>query len=155
MKQQKIALPPLDLLKMTQKTQIYRQHHADVRALVSRIEGLLNLHQIESNAAPIAQVVRDLFGKFGIHLAMEDANLYPRLSQHADPALRDVAQRFQKEMGGLKDRFDRYRQTWPGPLAISANPSTFVEETHQVLSALKQRIGREEDGLYDLYDAAS
>lgn len=137
---------------MTQKTQIYRQHHADVRTLVAKIESQLDLRRIETDAAPIAQVVRDLFGKFGIHLAMEDANLYPRLSQHADPVLRDAATRFQKEMGGLKDRFDRYRQTWPGPLAISGNPSGFLAETREILDALKHRIAREEGGLYDLYD---
>lgn len=32
-----------------------------------------------------AIVLRELFGKFGVHLAIEDAMLYPKMLGHGDP----------------------------------------------------------------------
>lgn len=137
---------------MTSKTASFRQHHTDVRALVVRIESLLHLDAIRTDAGPIAVVVRELFGKFGVHLSIEDATLYPRMMAHSDQKIRQAAERFQREMGGLKARFDDYRNRWPGPLAISKDPAGFVAETGEILTALKRRIGSEDTDLYDLYD---
>ena len=137
---------------MASKTESFRHHHFEVRALAERIEALLALDSITADAGPIATVVRDLFGKFGIHLAIEDATLYPRMIEHPDSALRQAAQRFQREMGGLKARFDEYRQRWPGPTAISRDPQAFITETRGILAALGRRIACEDAELYDLYD---
>lgn len=137
---------------MTSKTATFRQHHGEVRTLVVRIEQLLDLTAVRADAGPIATVVRELFGKFGIHLSIEDATLYPRMLAHADGRVRETAERFQREMGGLKARFDDYRGRWPGPFAISRDPEAFVAETRTILDALTQRISREDAGLYDLYD---
>ncbi|MGE5545859.1 MAG: hemerythrin domain-containing protein [Solirubrobacterales bacterium] len=137
---------------MTSKTASFRQHHSEVRGLVGRIEGLLSPDAIKADAGPIATVVRELFGKFGVHLSIEDATLYPRMMAHADLRVRQAAERFQREMGGLKERFDTYRRRWPGPLAISQDPAGFVAETRDILAALKRRIGSEDAELYDLYD---
>lgn len=137
---------------MTSKTASFRQHHTDVRALVVRIEGLLHLEAVRVDAGPIATVVRELFGKFGVHLSIEDATLYPRMMAHADQRIRQAAERFQREMGDLKMRFDDYRNRWPGPLAISKDPVGFVAETSEILTALKRRISSEDTELYDLYD---
>jgi hypothetical protein len=137
---------------MTSKTASFRQHHTDVRALVVRIEALLNPDSVRADAAPIATVVRELFGKFGVHLSIEDATLYPRMLAHSDSKVRQAAQSFQGEMGNLKARFDDYRHRWPGPMAISQDPSRFVAETGEMLTALKRRITHEDSDLYDLYD---
>lgn len=137
---------------MTSKTATFRHHHTEVRALVARIEGLLDTRAITADAGPIATVVRELFGKFGIHLSIEDATLYPRMMSHTDQRIRQTAERFQREMGGLKTRFDQYRNQWPGPHAISRDPALFVAETRDVLAALKRRIGCEDTELYDLFD---
>lgn len=137
---------------MTSKTASFRQHHTDVRALVVRIEDLLHVETIRADAGPIAIVIRELFGKFGVHLSIEDAALYPRMMAHADQKIRHAAERFQREMGGLKARFDEYRNRWPGPLAISKDPTGFVAETGDIIAALKRRIASEDAELYDLYD---
>lgn len=137
---------------MTSRTATFRQHHGEVRTLVSRIEHLLDLTAVRTDAGPIATVVRELFGKFGIHLSIEDATLYPRMLSHADGRIREIAERFQREMGDLKARFDDYRSRWPGPVAISRDPQTFLAETRQIVDALKLRISREDAELYDLYD---
>ncbi|HLN25780.1 MAG TPA: hemerythrin domain-containing protein [Patescibacteria group bacterium] len=140
---------------MTSKTASFRQHHTDVRALVVRIEALLTPESVRTDAGPIATVVRELFGKFGVHLSIEDATLYPRMLAHADHRVRLAAQSFQGEMGNLKVRFDEYRHRWPGPMAISQDPSRFVTETADMLAALKRRIAHEDTDLYDLYDQAA
>jgi hypothetical protein len=135
------------------KTETYRQHHEELRAIVARIEAFLDPAAVAADTNPVAAVVRELFGKFSVHLAIEDNSLYPRTQALGDTRLREVAQRFQAEMGNLSQRFDAYRKSWPGPLAISRDPSQFVRETRDVLDALKARVAREETHLYDLIDA--
>lgn len=136
------------------KTETYRQHHQELRALAARIEVLLDPTAVRADPAAVAGIVRELFGKFSVHLAIEDNSLYPRTKTHADARLRDTATRFETEMGGLSERFEAYRKAWPGPLAIGRDPVAFVNETRAVLEALKARVAREETELYDLIDAA-
>ena len=140
---------------MTSKTENFRHHHTEVRALSARIHHLLDADTVTTDPGPIASVVRELFGKFGVHLAIEDSTLYPRMLAHDDPRLQQAAQRFQREMGGLKTKFDAYRQRWPGSIAISRNPKAFIAETREILTALDTRIAREDRELYDLYDRAA
>jgi predicted membrane GTPase involved in stress response len=134
------------------KSQTFRQHHVEVHALVARIEQILDAGQVDKDAAPVAAVVRELFGKFGVHLSIEDQTLYPKLRAHADAHVRSTAERFEREMGDLRPRFDTYRHKWPGPLAISRDPQAFCTETREILASLKKRVAREETELYELYD---
>ncbi|NFV80488.1 hemerythrin domain-containing protein [Magnetospirillum aberrantis] len=136
------------------KTETYRQHHQELRAIASRIEAVLDPDSIAATPDAVAQVVRELFGKFSVHLAIEDNSLYPRAKSTGDAHLRSVASRFESEMGDLGKRFDAYRHTWPGPLAIGRDPVRFATETRMVLEALRERVAREESQLYDLIDAA-
>ncbi len=137
------------------RTSHYRDHHDQLRTLVRRIEAKLDVGTIAADAAPVAAVVRELFGKFGMHLALEDTALYPKLLGSAAPELRRAARRFQEEMGGLKADFDGYRRQWRGPTAIAADPKRFVAETRAVLDALKTRIAREDAELYAMYDGVA
>ncbi len=140
---------------MTSRTEIFRQHHAEVRILSDRIGRFLDVAAVTRDATPVAAVVRELFGKFGVHLAIEDATLYPRMLAHADGTVRAAASRFQNEMGGLKNTFDAYRHRWPGPTVIARDPAAFVAETKQILASLDRRIAHEDSHLYDLFDRAS
>ena len=137
------------------KTEAFRQHHREVGGLVARIRRELDAGRIASDAAPVATVLRELFGKFGVHLSIEDATLYPRLLKHADGRVRGTAERFQREMGDLKLRFDDYRRRWPGPIAIIGDVAGFVAETVAMLELLERRIAREDMELYDLYDTVA
>lgn len=136
-------------------TTLYRDHHATVGQLVGRIESLLATRSATPDVAALTTAVRDLFGIFTVHLSLEDSALYPRLLAHPTPALRATAARFQAEMGNLRARFDLYRTRWPGPLAVAKDPDAFVRETREVVTALKQRIAREDHELYDLIDRAT
>ncbi len=140
---------------MASRTESFRQHHAEVRDLAGRIDAQLDLVRITADAGPTATLLRALFGKFGVHLAIEDSTLYPRMIDHADPRLRQTAARFQREMGGLKEQFDGFRSRWPGPTAISHDPKAFIDEARAILTVLRRRISREDAELYDLYDGAA
>lgn len=125
-------------------------HHTDVLALAGAIERQLDPARVAADPAKVSAEVVRLFGKFSIHLAIEDKALYPRLAQDANPDLRRMAQRFQEEMGGLTQGFEAYRKAWPGPLAIAKDPARFIAETRDILDRLKKRIGRENAELYPL-----
>lgn len=139
---------------MAGKTEAFRHQHEEVRTLVARLESRLTVRAITNEAETVVSVARELFGKFAVHLAIEDATLYPRLTRHADGNLRRTATRFEQEMGGLKQRFEDYRHQWPGPTAISQDVAGFLADSRAVLAALKERIGREDAELYRLYDEA-
>ena len=137
------------------KTDNYRKHHDDLRQIVGRLEPMLDVARITADANAVAGVVRDLFGKFSVHLAIEDSTLYPKYAVHDDARLRQVALSFQTEMGNLSKRFDAYKHDWAGPLAIGRDPAGFVAATKEMLALLKARVTREEDSLYDLIDKAA
>ena len=137
------------------KTDTFRKHHDDLRGIVGRLEPMLVPARIAEDPASVSKVVLDLFGKFSIHLAIEDGTLYPKCAAHADAARRRTAAEFQAEMGNLSLRFDAYKKAWAGPLAIGRDPAGFVTATREILGLLKARVEREENRLYDLFDKAA
>ncbi|OAN60914.1 hemerythrin domain-containing protein [Magnetospirillum moscoviense] len=137
------------------KTDTYRKHHDDLRAIAARLETHLDAAAIADNPAAVATVVRELFGKFSVHLAIEDNTLYPSCLAHADLKVRDTARRFQAEMGDLGQDFDTYKKAWPGPLAIARDPVGFVTASRDMLTRLKARVAREEAEFYALVDKAA
>jgi hemerythrin-like domain-containing protein len=128
----------------------YYDHHNDVMTLAAAVERRLDPAGVAVDPAPVAADLVRLFGKFSVHLAVEDKSLYPRLTRDGDPTLRALASRFQDEMGGLTPRFEAYRKRWPGPLAIAKDPQGFIAETKAMLDQLKNRISRENAQLYPL-----
>ena len=81
------------------------------------------------------------------HLAIEDRFLYPRLIGGSDPAVAEVARRFQAEMGGLGEKFTGYMSRWTDDEVIADWP-TFCRETKDILATLLSRISRENEQLY-------
>ena len=133
----------------------FYEHHGEVRTLAARIESQLDAGRIAAAPADIAGDVVKLFGKFSVHLTIEDQALYPRLAQNPNAEVRRMANAFQSEMGGLKGRFDAYRTAWPGPVAIAKDPARFIQETRTVLALLKTRIDREDKQLYPLAELSN
>ena len=87
------------------------------------------------------------------HLALEDRILYPALqrSPHAD--VRDTAARLQNETGALADAFSTYMAAWSDD-RVARDWGGFCAETRRILTALTDRIDRENRRLYPLADAA-
>ncbi len=128
--------------------------HAEVNLIVKRIDGVLNSAVPTTQVEHLIETVQELFGRYSIHLALEDAALYPRLVEHSDAAIRETALRFQTEMGGIKAQFDAYKRKWPGKTSAKQNPQEFVAETRKIIAALKDRISREDGTLYPMVKRA-
>jgi len=82
-----------------------------------------------------------------LHLAQEDHLLYPTLKRTTDGPTRELAARFEAEMGQLGDIYRRYVTRWSS-IAIAQDWDGFRTDTRSFLAALRRRIRREETELY-------
>lgn len=83
------------------------------------------------------------------HLKQEDWAVYPELLRSADPAVVEIARRFQGEMGGLHLALDTYSRRWSSA-TIAADWSGFCRDTETLLRALRRRADLEDNELYPL-----
>lgn len=133
------------------KTQNFRTQHAELAEIVTGIERLLTPDQVAAQAGHIRSMFSTLIGKLNIHLSMEDNSLYPVLNAHADANLRAVAQKFTKEMATIKPAVHDFSRKW-SEAAIKGDPAAFIGESKKLFAALADRIKRENNELYALYD---
>jgi hypothetical protein len=141
-------------VRTTARTQTYRDDHARFVSLAGQITQKLS-SETETKAAAdeLADLLAQLSGGLKVHLTMEDSALYPALARSHDPKVRRIAERFQSEMGGLKEAFGDYVKKWMVARNIEADPRGFAAETKQVFAALALRIERENNELYAAADA--
>lgn len=133
---------------MSAITKRYVEQHQDLLEVAGRLQGMLDAAALADEAQPVRSVLSELLGKLSVHLAMEDEVLYPRLLEHEDKKVRDIATRVQAEMGGIAKAVGQYRETWPSARAIQQKPEDFVEQTTGILSALAARIQLEDEQLF-------
>ncbi|MFO0773448.1 MAG: hemerythrin domain-containing protein [Nitrospiraceae bacterium] len=88
------------------------------------------------------------------HLVMEDQGLYPYMQRATEQHTRDIAKRFQEEMGGIGAVVKTYADKWTDD-AMAASPDGFLPETKGLIAALGARIERENKELYPLADQTS
>jgi iron-sulfur cluster repair protein YtfE (RIC family) len=134
------------------RTAVFRRQHEELGQSVADITALLDAKELAKGADIISGHLSILSGKLTVHLAMEDKGLYPRLVRHMNPDVRGLAQRFMSEMGNIHEVFSGYLTKWRDQVHIEKDPETFVSETRSLLSALTQRIAREDHELYPMVD---
>lgn len=84
-----------------------------------------------------------------VHLKQEDWAVYPELLRSPDPAVVELARRFQEEMGGLHLTLDAYSRRW-GSATIADDWPGFCRDTEALLRALRRRARLEDTELYPL-----
>jgi hypothetical protein len=131
----------------------FRRQHEELKNLGVEIASKLSRKTIVEEAADVRRLVAQFAGKLTIHASMENEALYPRLFEHADPAVRARAKELFDEVGGLYATFHDYAARWPTVAAIQADGPGFVKETREILFRLALRMTRENDELYPLVDA--
>ena len=94
--------------------------------------------------ASVRGMLRDTLTR---HLKCEDWALYPRLQTKGEPVLAELAARFVDEMGHIAEAFEAYDSYWT-QLRVEADWPGFCAETRAILTALGDRIAREESELY-------
>jgi hemerythrin-like domain-containing protein len=134
-------------------TQKYRDDHHNFLTKVSEIEKLMaGPDAVKTQAREIVSQLAKFSGLLKIHLAMEDNSLYPSLLKSADPNVRDIAAKFQKEMGDIKSVFEGYSKQWLSAKALETEPDQFKKETTDLFKALRGRIKKENEELYAAAD---
>lgn len=136
-------------------TKQYREEHAELAALAKAFEALLNPTRLQTEAAEARRALSTLSGKLRLHLANEDTLLYPAAAAHSNDAVRQLATRYQREMGPLAQAFKDYSNKWLLPKDIATQAPQFIAESKQVLKALNERIRKENTEFYAALDRAA
>jgi hemerythrin-like domain-containing protein len=134
-------------------TDNFKQQHDELLVIAGEISQKLKPMQVKLNAESIRSSLSALSGKLKIHVAMEDKGLYSRLAKSKDPQVKMKAQRFLEEMGGIAQVFEGYNKKWQSTEDIIADPESFIKETNQIITALAQRIDKENNELHPMVDA--
>ena len=130
------------------QTKVFRDQHEELLAIVSEISNHLDQDKLGKSAAEVRSLLSKLFAKLGIHLAMEDKALYPKLLESNDESVKTMAKEFMEEMGGIGEALKNYRAKWPTHFSIEKAPVEFIKETKGIFIALGTRIDRENSQLY-------
>ncbi len=131
----------------------YRRQHEEILGIAARILKPLEAPGLGQDAQEVHSLLSQLAGKLSVHLAMEDESLYPKLLDHSDDKVSSIASDYLCEMGDLAEKFKGYMDTWNTVESIEDDPDEFVSRTNQILSALTNRITREDKELYRLVEA--
>lgn len=134
------------------QTDNFRRQHDELLQLAGEMAPLLGAETLQREAVKVRAILAALAGKLNVHLSAEDNALYPRLLNHKDPQVAELARRYQEEMGGLKEAFGAYLSRWPSAAQIQKDPGRFAGETRGILEALGRRIDKENKGLYAVVD---
>jgi len=127
---------------------VFYQQHAELIALAEQISAACGDDAtVVADSDTIRRSLSRLMGKLGVHLAIEDDYLYPRLKGHGNAVVRNTAIRFEAEMSGLKPAFQSFKEKWSSE-AISQDPRTFRAELSVLFAALGHRVERENSLLY-------
>jgi hypothetical protein len=130
----------------------FRRQHDELRELALEIDAALKAPSFPGNAREVRRMMARLKGKLVVHSSMENEALYPRLLEHADPAVRALAQNLFEELGGIYDVFAVHHGKWSSVELIEANPRAYAQHTQEIFDKLKLRMDREDKELYPLAD---
>lgn len=124
-----------------------RAEHASLIRLATEMSGLMAADNPQP--AAISSLRWRLCRELLAHLTTEDKFLYPALMASSNPQAVRTAGQFSNEMGGLAAAFKLYIEDWTWD-RIANDWSGFCAATQVILTALGNRIRRENEILYPL-----
>jgi hemerythrin-like domain-containing protein len=133
-------------------TKLYRDEHIEIVELTRTFESMLDPVRLQTRAAHARRALSILSGKLRHHWANEESLLYPEFAVHHNETIRQLAMRYQLEMRPLAQAFQAYSNKWLAPSNIAAEAPQFIEESKQVLRALKEHISKEDAEFYTTLD---
>ncbi len=128
-----------------------KKQHSDILALIQQIDTLAG-QDLKNNAKEIAFQINSLSGKLKMHLMSEDQFLYPSLMNSENSSVKNTAQKFNQEMGGLADKLGQFVQNFNTASKILQNEGTFTVEAKKMFQLIIDRTNREDRQLYPLID---
>jgi len=132
-----------------------RRQHDDATAMAMRLRELADLYSGDDDAFPIALQLARFHALLRLHLVEEDHHLYPWLMALDDPGASALAKTYQRKMGSLAWDVETFMRHWSSSAMIAVDFASFKRALATILSALGDRIARENAILYPLADAAS
>lgn len=126
------------------------RQHASIKAEISMIEGELQKGNTDINLSETALHISKLAGLLRIHLLEEDQFLYPNLLQSPEDDIRSMAKQYIQEMGDLAQEYTAFKMKYNVGSKIRGQEETFMKEARLVIKALKERMEREDKGLYQI-----
>ncbi|CUU50315.1 hemerythrin domain-containing protein [Clostridium beijerinckii] len=127
------------------------REHKGIFEEINYINESINNKKFESDLLDITTHINKLAGKLKIHLSSEDKFLYPNLLNGDDNKLKNLANSYINEMGGISDTFTNYKNKFnTKSKIISEGNKVFISETKKILVAIEKRISKEESELYKL-----
>ncbi len=121
--------------------QTCRDHHTVLRYLAEEVGN-------EERPAAIVPLLRRYRAVLMAHLKLEDDWLYPRLRESANVIVRGKAERYHREMGGLRGQFYDLWNLWSVEGAIASRFDEWQHQWRVFRQAIEARIAMEDDDLY-------
>lgn len=121
--------------------QTCRDHHTVLRYLAEEVGK-------EQHPSAVVPLLRRLRTVLMAHLKLEDDWLYPRLAQSANGIVRGKAERYRREMGGLRAQFEQLWTQWSADGAIAADFNGWLQHWRGFRDAIESRILTEDEDLY-------
>jgi len=126
----------------------FTRQHKDILSDINEIDKIVSKQDYEEHLNEFVSHINSLAGKLKIHLSYEDKFLYPNLINGQDTELKNMAEEYIQEMGDIADVFAVYKDEFNTKSKINDKLDTFKADTKRILDEIKNRISKEENGLY-------
>lgn len=124
------------------------RQHKDILSDINEIDKIVSKQDYEEHLSEFVSHINSLAGKLKIHLSYEDKFLYPNLINGHDIELKNMTEEYIREMGDIADVFTAYKNEFNTRSKINERLDTFKVDTKRILDEIKNRISKEENGLY-------
>lgn len=130
----------------------YHEQHAEIRSQLRELQQRLEPAAMASDPGAARRALVTLGAKLNIHLAFEDAALYPPLLKNPDPLVQQKTRQYMTEMGGIKTALKDHLQRWVSTQRVEQAPEAFRTETLGIFQALRRRLEAEDLDFYPLLE---
>ena len=121
--------------------------HASILEQVKHLRGLVS-QGIPNNAEVISDALHAVTADIRLHLSIEDANIYPALLKSSDPTVKELASKYQMDMGQLLVVYQSFANKFSSAQLIKEDCEGFRSDANMVFQALFERIKAENQNLY-------
>ena len=139
-----------NIMQSNMQIENLKDQHIKIRELIVEVKSYIELDSTEENLTLLAHHINKLAGVLRIHLSSEDRYLYPQLINSENEFTRELAESFDKTMGGLSNAFISFKTRYNTFKNMTDNYDAFLIELDHVFNQLITRLDREDNELYPL-----
>lgn len=121
-----------------------KKQHSEIANILEKLKSALSKEDYYAASSNI----NELAGKLKIHLRYEDDYIYPELLKSENTNVKNISNKFIKEMGDLASVFDDFKNKYNTKSKIESNITEFKLTCNVVIKALEKRLSKEDNELY-------